>query len=60
MRPISITRLVRDEFGGNLTLNFQIKSNIRDVHAGQDDLIRGKKHGIDSVLRIGGKDCTRG
>ena len=59
MRPISTTRSVRDEFGGNLTLNFRIKSNLKEVFAGQDDLIRGKKHGIDFVLRIGGKDCTK-
>ena len=44
MRPISTTRSVRDELGGNLTLNFQIKSNLLDVLAG-DDFIRGKNHG---------------
>ena len=45
MRPISTIRSVRDEFGGDLTLNFQIKSNLRDAFAGQDDFIRGKNHG---------------
>ena len=45
MRPISTTRSVRDEFGGDLTLNFQIKSNLRGAFAGQDDFIRGKNHG---------------
>ena len=45
MGPISTTGVVRDEFGGNLTLNFQIKSNLQDVFAGQDDFIRGKNHG---------------
>ena len=39
------TRSVRDEFGGDLTLKFQIKSNLRDAFAGQDDFIRGKNHG---------------
>ena len=60
MRPISTTRSVRDEFGGNLILNFRIKSNLRDVLAGQDDFIRGKEHGIDLVLRIGGKKNAQG
>ena len=60
MRPISTTRSVRDEFGENLTLNFRIKSNLRDVLDGQDDLIRGKEHGIDLVLRIGGKKGAKG
>ena len=45
MRPISTTRSVRDEFGGNLTLNFQIKSNLLEVLTGQDDFIIGKIHG---------------
>ena len=45
VRPISTTRSVRDEFGGDLTLNFQIKTSLRDVFAGQDDLNRGKNHG---------------
>ena len=45
VRPISTTRSVRDEFGGDLTLNFQIKTNLRDVFAGQDDFNYGKKHG---------------
>ena len=44
-RPISTTRSVRDEFGGDLTLNFEIKTNLQDVFAGQDDFIRGKNHG---------------
>ena len=45
MEPISTIRSVRDEFGGNLTLNFEIKSNLHDVFTGQDDFIRGKNHG---------------
>ena len=45
MRPISTTRSVRDGFGGDLTLNFQIKSNLRDAFAGQADFICGKNHG---------------
>ena len=45
VRPISTTRSVRDEFGGDLTLNFEIKTNLRDVFAGHDDFIRGKNHG---------------
>ena len=59
MRPISTTRSVRDEFGGNLTLNFQIKPNLRNVLAGQDDLNRGKEHGICFVLRIGIRNNTK-
>ena len=31
MRPISTTRSTRDEFGGDLTLNFQIEVNLKDV-----------------------------
>ena len=31
VEPSSITRLVRDGFGGNLTLNFQFTSNLRSV-----------------------------
>ena len=45
VRPISTTRSVRDEFGGNLTLNFQIKSSLREVFARQDDFTCGKNHG---------------
>ena len=59
MEPSSTTQWVRDGFGGNLTLNFQFISNLKEVFAGHDDLIRGKNHDIDFVLRIGGKDCTK-
>ena len=45
VRPISTTQSVRDEFGGDLTPNFQLKTNLRDVFAGQDDFNRGKDHG---------------
>ena len=57
--PISTTRSVRDEFDGNLTLNFRSKSNLKEVLAGQDHLIRGKKHGICFVLRIGDKNIAK-
>ena len=60
MRPISTARSVRDEFGGNLTLNFQITLNLMEVLAGQEDLIRGKEHVIDLVLRIRGKNNAQG
>ena len=60
VRPISTTRSVRDEFGGDLTLNFQIETNLREVFAGQDDFNHGKNHGkamcYESELRNSTKD----
>ena len=34
MRPISTIRSVRDESGGDLTLSFQIQSNLKEVFSG--------------------------
>ena len=45
--------VVRDGFGGNLTLNFQSKPNLRSILAGLDDLNCGKIHGENNVLGIG-------
>ena len=59
MRPISTTWWVRDGFGGNLTLNFRIEINLKEVFVGNNDLIRGTNHGIDFVLIIECKDCTK-
>ena len=60
MRPISTIRSVRDEFSGDLTLNFRIKLNLNEVFSGYIDFIRGKDHGIDHVLRMGGKKRVEG
>ena len=45
MRPISTIRSVRDESGGDLTLNFQIQSNLKEVCSGWIVCIRGHDHG---------------
>ena len=60
MEPIPTTRSVRDESGGNLTLNFQFKSSLMEILYGWIDLIRRKQHGIDLVLGIGSKKNAQG
>ena len=52
MRPISTVRSVRDEFCGELTLNYLNQSRPKEVLDGYINLIRGKKHGIVLVLGI--------
>ena len=59
VRPISTTRSVRDEFGGDLTLNFEIKTNLWDVFAGQDDFIRGKNHGKAMCYELELRNSTK-
>ena len=62
MRPISTIRSVRDEFGRDLTLNFQIQSNLKEVFSGWIVCIRGHDHGevmcYESELGNGTKSQT--
>ena len=60
VRPISTVRSVRDEFCGELTLNFLNKSRPKGVLVLWVNLNRGKKHGIVLVLGIGVKETTQG
>ena len=60
VRPISTFRLVRDEFCGELTLNFLNQTRTKEDLVGSIDLIRGKNHGIVLVLGIGVKMTAQG
>ena len=62
MIPISTIRSVRNESSGDLTLNFQIHSNLKEVFSGWIVCIRGHDHGevmcYESELGNGTKSRT--
>ena len=60
VRPISTLRSVRDEFCGELTLNFLNQYRPKEVFAGRININRGMKHGIVLVLGIGVKKTAQG